>query len=131
MTVRMCIRLHGQEVACELASPSDVEALGSHLRMLANVNARLFRTSVHFDPFVIPYRPDNFADHVVFSDVRVLLERGYGSCGELAAAYAGYFLADGIPAVVLVHRVAENSYHVTCRSRGTVYDPERIGTPWR
>jgi hypothetical protein len=126
----MCIRLEGQPANCTLASPQDEEVLLAHLQVLARVNERLFASGLASSPFDVAWKPDDYDTMVILSDARILESRGYGSCGELAAAYAGFFAANGFPAEIELLRVGANAYHVVCHARGHVYDPQKDARAW-
>lgn len=130
MTVRMCIRLAGQPANCTLASPKDERMLLGKIEELANVNATIYRRGLARSPFDVAWKPDDFDTMVVLNDARILESRGYGSCGELAAAYVGWFRAGDYDASVELLRVGDNAYHVICHAQGRVYDPETVARPW-
>ena len=103
------------------------------LDALADYNARTYeldRSRKLPAPWSIAYRPDPFGRRVQLRDVERLLVRGHGSCGELAAAYAGWLRAHGTDARIEAIDDGPDSWHAIAvvddgRGRWT-YDPATI-----
>jgi hypothetical protein len=139
MSVRLCLAVHRLQ-------PKTIAAL---LEALVLHNAEQYAAGlVTSSPFDLEWRPDQLmecdddgcriASTSTLRDAKLLQERGYGSCGELAAAYAAWLQVNGVRAAgsgrtrrgrgdLKLIRTGINTYHVVAVFFGTVYDPQAIG----
>jgi hypothetical protein len=80
-------------------------------------------------PWRLRYRPDEPAGTIILRDAQMLLRRGVGSCGELAAAYAGYLIANGRPTRVeaMLTDAKRSIFHAFALANdGEVFDPAEL-----
>lgn len=99
------------------------------LRALVAINARVYEQGLAADPWSVRWVPDDYGKSATMRDARVLLARGWGSCHELAAAYAGYLRANGSrDADVIVLDVGPREWHIVAQAGGQVYDPQELGS---
>jgi hypothetical protein len=129
MPVKVCIVAHSMP-------RSFLEAV---LDALASINGGLYHGGiVKAAPWTLRWVPDPvyicddngcmLATEATFADASQLALVGQGSCGPLAAAYAGYLRAKGRDAVVsLRNAFGPHSWHAVCVSGGSVFDPQKIG----
>lgn len=119
MSVSLCIR----------AKRFDAETIARTLLTLVDLNVELYRSrEVTTAPWSLVWIPDEPANVSTLHDAALLEERGYGSCGELACAYAGW--------LVVYHKGSGNlqllsngpdAWHVTATRGRVVYDPQILG----
>lgn len=112
-------------LSAEAAEREIVDMIGG----LVLYNVRIYRSGRALAPWGIRWVPDARERCVVMHDAKALLERGYGSCGELAAAYAAWLRTHGDEgAQVQLTLTGTNEWHaVAVASDGRVYDPANIG----
>lgn len=119
MPVRLCLAL-------DVADP---ETIADVLRVLVHVDLRLYKDQVVVDPpWGLRWIPDGVADTSTLRDVALLHERGYGSCGELACAYAAYVsFSQGRGCSLQLLSNGPDSWHVVAIDGDRVLDPQMIG----
>lgn len=78
-------------------------------------------------PWGLRWVPDAYDDVVILQDVTELHQRGYGSCGPLAAAYAAWEIHHGRDAGIQLLSNGPQSWHVVASSNGRIFDPQTIG----
>ncbi len=125
MSVSICIR----------AKRIDAETIARTLLTLVDLNVELYRAR---DVTVAPWPtrsspglvwiPDEPANVSTLHDASLLQERGWGSCGELACAYAGWLVVyyNGSGNLQLLSN-GPDAWHVTATRGRTVYDPQILG----
>lgn len=119
MSVRLCVEVHR-------APP---ELIAGVLAALVEHNVELYRSGeVQRSPWQLRYVPDEHAPESILRDARVLMMRSYGSCGELAAAYAAWMVVHehGSGTLELLSD-GPASWHVVATKGRTVYDPQILG----
>lgn len=132
MAVTLCMRVHAID-------PEDIAAV---LAALAERNERLYRTMLRRggsapSPFDLIWHPDqlidcdstgcSLVDTSVLHDAVLLHKRGYGSCGELSCAYAGYLAAvQGQNATIELISTGAGKWHVVAHANGRTYDPAHM-----
>jgi len=99
------------------------------LDVLVAHNVALYRDGeVTGSPWHLRWVPDEHDVVVLLQDVAVLSQKGYGSCGPLACAYAAYMIAvrRKVARVKLLRNPAggPNSWHVIAVSGKTILDPQ-------
>lgn len=79
-------------------------------------------------PFYLRWEPDDYAHASVMRDAVLLDRRGYGSCGELACAYAAWLAVhyNGARTLQLLSN-GPDAWHVTATRGQTIYDPQVLG----
>lgn len=121
MAVGLCLRV-------KRARPETIMAIAV---ALANLNGDLYTEGRELAaPWSLRWVPDEPARTSTLRDVELLLDDGQGSCGELAAAYAGYLWAREGRTDVQIDLIENgpDSWHVVASAPdGTVWDPAVIG----
>lgn len=79
-------------------------------------------------PWSVQYREPRPSARITLHDAVTLMQQGWGACGEMAAAYAGWMLAQGLPASIDAMQTSPNSWHVWARLGDRIYDPIVIGS---
>lgn len=130
MSVSVCLRL---------SDPQGAD-LAELLEVLTKVDARQYAEGALQSPMRLRWKPDELvtcdgavctvATVATLEDAVLLERRGAGSCGPLAAAYAGWLRAKNIDASahVGVARTGESTWHVVCLSSLGTIDPQERGT---
>lgn len=119
MSVSLCLAVH--------ALPA--ETVASVLAALVELNVEIYRQGVATrSPFDLRWVPDELAEVSTMRDAKLLEDRGYGSCGELAAAYAAWLVvhADGEGELDLLSNGVQQ-WHVVARIGDRVFDPQHLG----
>lgn len=111
--------------------------IGGILDALVAHNVEIMRLSNWTTPpWHLRWRPDDFDNVVILQDVTELYQRGYGSCGPLACAYAAWEIHRGRDAGVRLISNGPQSWHVVAESNGNglrdgdarrIFDPQTIG----
>lgn len=111
----------------------DTDFVRDVLEALTKYNARTWRCLYEAGgvcpaaPWLVRYIADKPAPRVWMRDIFGLLKRGHGSCGELAAAYAGYARALGKQAHVVVEETGQDRWHAYAVIDGQRFEPSTIG----
>lgn len=125
----MCVALHRAQPKLIAAV---LDALFAH-------NVEQYRAGiVKRPPWHLEWRPDKLvecdddgcriASTSTMRDAKMLEDRGYGSCGELAASYAAWLEVHKGPGASLdLIRTGAGTYHVVAFHGGVEYDPQTIG----
>lgn len=122
MSVSICIR-------ARRLSPA---AIARTLINLVEIDIELYEAKiVTASPWSIVWVPDDEAETSTMSDVSILLDRGYGSCGELACAYAAWLAVfrHGGKTLQLVPNGSLDAWHVRATRGRCIYDPQVLGNP--
>lgn len=119
MAVNLCIR------AYELQPETIARVLVALVEMDVDQYASGLVTR---SPFTLRWVPDPMGDTAMLRDAYCLTDRGYGSCGELACAYAAWLQVHsrGEGKLDLLSN-GENAWHVVANAHGRVYDPQHSG----
>lgn len=125
MSVSLCIR----------ARRIEADTIARMLVALVEINVAIYeRREVIVAPWPtrnspgIVWEPDAADNVATLHDASILHERGYGSCGELAAAYAAWLAVHhhGAKTMQLLSN-GPDAWHVTATRGRTVYDPQILG----
>lgn len=130
MPVAVCMRV-------TYASP---KFLTSCLMAMVELNADLYAARAELvAPWSWRWVPDpieicnaegcRFADTSTLIDVVDLQRQGYGSCGPLSCAYAGYCItrAKARDVAIELWPDVEDAWHVVAKANGKTLDPQVIG----
>lgn len=129
MSVRVCVAVHR-------AHPRLIAAM---LAALTEHNVAQYKAGlVKRPPWHLEWRPDQLvecdddgcriASTSTMRDAKMLEDRGYGSCGELACSYAAWLEVNkGGEASLTLIRTGADTYHVIAEHGGQEYDPQTIG----
>ena len=130
---------------CIEASILPGETIVAVLDALVTLNERLIsQNRVRMPPWNLRWVPDElvvcdasacaYADTSKLQDIVVLMDRGQGSCGPLACAYAAWLtVVDGRPATVRLISTGRDKWHVVALADGAdgtpevAFDPQVIG----
>lgn len=133
MSVRICIETAGLPGTTIL----DV-LLALHALDVQQYKRRIVTVS----PFHLGWVPDQLVEcndtgcwvnrEANLRDAYLLEQRGYGSCGELACAYAAWLdVTKGEGAQIVLSGQGKNLWHVVAEYDGRTYDPQAIGGEMR
>lgn len=119
MSVSLCIR----------AKRLDADTIARTLVTLVDLNVEIYRSGeVTRAPWYLTWVPDDPANVSTLHDAILLEERGFGSCGELACAYAAWLVVyqHGAGNLQLLSN-GPAAWHVTATRGKLIYDPQFIG----
>jgi hypothetical protein len=114
---------------CIEATTLSADTIARVLVTLVEHNIELYAAGeVTRSPFQLRWIPDDYATASVLRDAVVLERRGFGSCGELACAYAAWLAVHhhGPKTLQLLSNGPE-AWHVTATRGRTIYDPQVLG----